>query len=248
MVNVFFSPLFWGIFLLTSAGAFTISKFDLIKRYKAWLNLPLSAPRFIFTLHVTIALFLGVFGLRILGPLGGVIAPLAFYGGKVFLKLRYEEELQAYQRFLPDLLELIALCLSTGLSLPFTLERLLPFLEKREPLWADAIKGVLAELKLGLSLNTAFEHMAEQIPLPALKRITNMVGHAEQYGTQLTPLFKQMAKDMKDAHLAEIETKAQKLPVYLSLILVIFFLPSLLLVTLAPLLLRLIESLSLAFS
>lgn len=248
MASAFVSPLFWAFFFLISGAIVALSKFDVSRPYQKWVALPLNVPHLILFVHACFSLVSGWLGYRWLGSIGLLFVPLSFYVGRSFLRLRYQEQLKDYQRFLPDLLELIALCLSTGLSLPFALERLMPLLEKRSPLWAEAIAGVLAELKLGVPLETAFVHLAEHIPLPALKRISNTVGHAQNYGTQLTPLFKQMAKDMRDTHLLSVETKAQKLPVYLSVILVVFFLPSLLLVTLAPLLIRLMESLSIAFS
>lgn len=248
MVNALVSPLFWSLFFLTTVVLLSLKKLDLTSYYVGWLKLPLKQPRLVLSFHLVFVLSCGFLGYRGLGVLGLTFLPLAFYAGKVFLSLRFEEELKAYSAFLPELLELITLCLRAGLSLEFTLSRLMPLINKRSPFWADAIKEMLAEIKLGLPLNTAFRNLAVLIPLPVITRIANMVGHAQSYGTQLAPLFQQMAKDIRVEQLAILETKAQKLPVYLSIVLVVFFLPCLLLVTLAPLMIRLVESLSLAFT
>jgi tight adherence protein C len=84
----------------------------------------------------------------------------------------------------------------------------------------------------------ALENLAERTGLASLRSIVVTLIQSIQFGTSLAESLRTLAAEMRAERLAHFEERAARLPVLLTLPLMAFILPSLLVVIGTPLVLR----------
>jgi tight adherence protein C len=87
-----------------------------------------------------------------------------------------------------------------------------------------------AELSYLPDRRQAFENLAKRTGLSGVKAVTTALIQAERYGTPVGQALRIMAKENRDMRMSEAERKAASLPPKLTVPMIIFFLPALLLV------------------
>lgn len=138
------------------------------------------------------------------------------------------------QRALPDALDLLLICVQSGLSVEAALGRMTKDMPAQCIELAEELGLTLAELSYLPVRWRAYANLGERIGLPSVKLITAALVQAERHGTSISQALHSAALAGRDARIAEAEYKAAALPAKLSVPLVAFFLPVLLTVILAP--------------
>jgi tight adherence protein C len=80
----------------------------------------------------------------------------------------------------------------------------------------------------------AFENLAARTGLETVKSVTTALVQAERYGTPLGTALRVLAQESRDIRMAEAEKKAMSLPPKLTVPMIVFFLPVLMLVIMMP--------------
>ena len=86
--------------------------------------------------------------------------------------------------------------------------------------------------------NRAISHLAERTGLASLRSIVVTLNQSIQFGTSFAESLRTLAAERRAERLAHFEERAARLPVLLTLPLMAFVLPSLLVVIGTPLVLR----------
>ena len=95
----------------------------------------------------------------------------------------------------------------------------------------------MAEIKLGKSLNEALTDMKKRIPSDAINNaILNMV-ESNMFGNSIKDSMVNQIDFLREKQMLEVKSEINKLPTKVSIISVIFFVPIMLLIILAPVLL-----------
>ena len=84
----------------------------------------------------------------------------------------------------------------------------------------------------------AYEGLSRRVNNPGVKSVATAMIQAERYGTPLGSALRVMAKEIRVLRLAAAVKKAAKLPAQLTVPLILFLLPVLFVVIMAPALLR----------
>jgi tight adherence protein C len=90
----------------------------------------------------------------------------------------------------------------------------------------------------------ALENLAQRVGIASLSGIVAALNQTVRFGTPLAGSLRVLAGEMRAARLARFEERAARLPVFLTLPLMAFILPSLMIVIGTPLALRIIDTLS----
>ena len=93
---------------------------------------------------------------------------------------------------------------------------------------------VLTQLFLVRKLQPWYENLAKRTDLEGVKSVCVALQQAERYGTPVGQALRVMAKENRDARMAEAEKKAAALPPKLTVPMIVFFLPVLLAVVITP--------------
>ena len=198
-------------------------------------GLPLAA--WMFTRNMGID---GIVALSIIAAAGvlGMIAPDMIIQR---MRLRY---LKKVEKGLSDALDLLVICAQAGLSLEPAMARV-----------AVELRGVHLEMCLELELTVreleimadsakALSNFSQRTGLESVGRLTSTLTQTLQYGTPLSEALRTLSNEMRTAMLTAFEERAARLPVMLTLPMILFILPTVFMVVGGPAAIQIIKSLS----
>jgi tight adherence protein C len=144
---------------------------------------------------------------------------------------------------MPDALDLLVICAEAGLSLDHAVEQVGRVLRSSNPEVAEEFAATAAEMRVSPDRGQALESLAQRAGLASLRGIVAALNQAIKFGTPLAGSLRVLASEMRAERLARFEERAARLPVLLTLPLMTFILPSLMIVIGTPLALRIIDML-----
>jgi tight adherence protein C len=145
-------------------------------------------------------------------------------------------------RGLPDVLDLLVICIEAGLSLDQATARTADELKKAHPDLCDELGIVVLEQRAGRPRADAWKHMAERTGVDSLRNLVSMLVQSEQLGTSVAKSLRVHAETLRTQRVQAIEEMAAKTSVKLVFPLVFFIFPALFLVTLGPAVIVMMES------
>jgi tight adherence protein C len=144
---------------------------------------------------------------------------------------------------MPDALDLLVICAEAGLSIDHAIEQVSRVLRYSNSQVAEEFAAAAAEMRVSPVRSQALENLAQRVGLPGLRGIVAALNQSIKFGTPLTESLRVVAGEMRAERLARFEERAARLPVILTLPLMGFILPSLMIVIGTPLALRIIDML-----
>jgi tight adherence protein C len=187
-----------------------------------------------------------VTGLAHLGPFfvylmalgGGFLAP-DFWLGKQIKKRQ-----KKLTRGLPDVLDLLVICMEAGLSLDQATSRCAEELSDSQPEICDELQLVVLEQRAGRARSEAWKNMADRTGVDSLRNLVSMLVQTEQFGTSIAKMLRVHSDTLRVQRVQMVEELASKTSVKLVFPLVLFIFPALFLVTLGPAAIVMAESFS----
>ena len=195
---------------------------------------------------LSLCLIAAVSGLANLGPFfvylmalgGGFLAPDFWLGKKISARQK------KITRGLPDVLDLLVICMEAGLSLDQATARTAQELSTSQPELCDELSVVVLEQRAGRARSDAWKHMSDRTGVESLKNLVSMLVQTEQFGTSIAKMLRVHADTLRVQRVQMIEELAAKTSVKLVFPLVLFIFPALFLVTLGPAAIVMMDSFS----
>lgn len=174
-----------------------------------------------------------------LTPLGNLLIAGASAGFGLIvpsfaLDYRIKQLRNEYRVGFPDFLDLLVVCLESGMSFEAGLDRINHEIGQAYPHLRTNISQLLLELRAGKDRSAALFALADRLGLEEAQSFANMIVQAEQLGSGIAQTLRVCADDMRDRRLLRAEEYAQALPVMLVGPLGVFIFPAILVVTLLP--------------
>lgn len=141
---------------------------------------------------------------------------------------------KALLRAFPDALDLLLICVQSGMSVEAALAKVTRDISSQSIALAEELSLTMAELAYLPSRWRAYQNLGDRTGLPAVKLIAAALAQAERYGTSISQALTAAALECREARIEEAEKKAAALPPKMAIPLVVFFLPILLTIILAP--------------
>ncbi|HEV2676363.1 MAG TPA: type II secretion system F family protein [Aliidongia sp.] len=141
-----------------------------------------------------------------------------------------------------DVLDLLVICVETGLGLEQALDRVSRDIAVANPVIAEELAKTVAEIRVLPQMRDAFDNFAKRSRLPAIKSVMTTLIQTIQYGTPLAQSLRVLSGDMRAHRMLEIEERAARLPVLLTIPLIMFILPCLFIVLGGPAVLQVMTS------
>jgi tight adherence protein C len=132
---------------------------------------------------------------------------------RLIFQLRQKRK-QAILRALPDQLDLLIICIESGLNFMASLARTLKESEKNTPL-SKELDLLYHEYLGGLPLSTACARMAQRCDMPEITSILSAITQSEKLGLGLGQTLRTQAFEFRDKYRQRIREKAFKIPVKL---------------------------------
>ena len=158
----------------------------------------------------------------------GYLAPDFWLGRKI--KARQS----AIRLGLPDVLDMLVICVEAGLGLDQATARTAQELAPAQPAVSDELGIVVLEQRAGRPRADAWKHMAERTDVDTVRNLVSMLVQSEQFGTSIAKTLRTHSETLRTQRIQQVEEMAAKTTVKLIFPLVLFIFPCLFLVTLGP--------------
>ncbi len=167
---------------------------------------------------------------------------LGFLAPDFWLGRRIKTRQKRMERGLPDVLDLLIICIEAGLSLDQATARTAAELKKAQPELCDEFGILVLEQRAGRARSDAWKHLADRTGVESLRNLVSVLVQSEQFGTSVAKTLRVHSDTLRSKRIQQIEELAAKTSVKLVFPLVLFIFPALFLVTLGPAVILMSES------
>ena len=157
---------------------------------------------------------------------------------------RRKTYLSAVDRGLSDGLDMMVICAEAGLSLEATLQRVSIEVEPAHPRLAAELVRTSNELSMVADSRNVLAGMGARTGLTSLKRLGATMIQSLQYGTPLSSALRTLAIELRQETLTRFEERAARLPVLLTIPMIVFILPCVFLVVTGPILVHVLKTMT----
>lgn len=175
------------------------------------------------------------FGLSIGGAYFG------FYLPTIIISNLIQRRQKSIKSVFPDALDLLLICVQAGMSVEAAMNKVTSEISSRSIELAEEFSLTTAELSYLPERRQAYDNLGKRTGVPAVKAVSTSLIQAERYGTAVGQALRVLAKESRDMRMAEAEKKAAALPPKLTVPMIVFFLPVLMMVILGPAFIQVME-------
>ena len=169
----------------------------------------------------------------IVGGIAGYVGP------SIYIDRRIAARKVEHRSGFPDFMDLLVVCADSGLSMEAALERVGRELGDSYPSLSANIHITNLEIRAGRALKDALERFADRLALDEARAFATLINQSIDLGSSITDALRVYSDDMRHKRLSLAEEKAYALPVKLSLPMMICIFPTLFVVILLPVFVRL---------
>jgi len=163
--------------------------------------------------------------------IGFALVLLLTIGPYLYFKFRIRERERMIERSLPGFLDMLTFTIEAGLGLVPALKRVS---KGEKSTLGEELRRSLIQVELGFSQREVLNELVTRIPSSDVKHFVEAILLSERLGTSLARTMRVQANLLRTRRRQRAEVKAQTAPIRIIPALVFFFLPSLLLIYLAP--------------
>jgi len=145
------------------------------------------------------------------------------------------------RRGLPDVLDLLVICIEAGLGIDQATSRATEELQLAQPSLSDELGIVVLEQRAGRPRSEAWKNFADRCDVEAIRNLVSVLAQSEQFGTSIAKTLRVHSDGLRVKRRQEVEEQAAKTTVKLVFPLVLFIFPSIFLVTLGPAVITMME-------
>lgn len=169
----------------------------------------------------------------------------AGYVGWVACSMWLDRQVAKRQRALragfPDALDLLVVCVESGLGLAPALARVADELAMSHPELGDELTLVNAEMRAGVERGAALKNLADRTGLEDVRGMTALLVQTMRFGTSIADALRIYSDEFRDKRTQAAEEQAAKISTKMIFPLVLFQFPSFFLVAVGPAVLGLID-------
>jgi tight adherence protein C len=162
----------------------------------------------------------------------------AFYFPDMWIAMRTRSLQRQYREGFPDALDLLVVCVEAGLSLDAAINRVGQEIGYAHAAIAENFTLMSLELRAGGTRADALHNLAERMGIDEVRSMVTLLLQSEELGTSIADALRIYADDMRSMRMLTAEAKAQALPVKLALPLGFFVFPTMMIVILLPVMIR----------
>lgn len=180
-------------------------------------------------------------------PMGTLIAiGISGYGGfyiatsviKKFILETANTRRDAIEEGIPDLLDIMVICAEAGFDIQKILQKAAKEIAISNKTLADELQHTNAEFKLSANFYQILKNLEERTESLKVQSICNIIIQSIEMGTSLTDSLKTLSHDIRNERSLKAEEQAGKVPNKITIPLLLFIMPCLFIIILAPMLLK----------
>lgn len=170
---------------------------------------------------------------------GGVLA--GFVLPDAYLKNKAAKRREILNYVLPEGLDLLTICVEAGLSIDAAFRRVSREMQGSMPELATEFDMTAIELTYLPDRQQALENLASRSNSAAIAALVNALRQTEKYGTPLAGSLRILSQEFRQTRASKAEEKGARMPALMTVPLMVFILPTLITVLVAPAILQVLQ-------
>jgi tight adherence protein C len=174
-----------------------------------------------------------------------LFAALAGYFGSLACSIWLDRQVEQRQRALragfADALDLLVVCVESGLGIAPALQRVADDLAVSHPELGEELALVNAEMRAGVERGVALKNLSDRTGLDDIRGLTALLVQTMRFGTSVADALRVYSDEFRDKRTQAAEERAAKIGTKMIFPLVLFLFPSFFLVTIGPAVIGLVD-------
>jgi tight adherence protein C len=179
---------------------------------------------------------------------GSVCAVMGLYLPALIIRIKADRRRESLVNGFPDCLDLMLICVESGLGLEAALDRVGMEMVLAHPDVARLLTTTNLRLRAGSTREVALRRMAEDAGVDEIRSFSTLLIQSDKLGTSISTTLRVYAAEMRDRRRMRAEEKAHRLPVLISIPLVTCMLPTMIGTLMLPAAIRVVRQLMPALS
>lgn len=163
-----------------------------------------------------------------------LMAGLGFFLPNIWLGFRVKGRQNRIDKALPDILDLLVICIESGLALQAALNKVAEEIRLTYRDFYDELQIVCAEIRGGIPWDESFDNLGKRTGVQSVKSLVGMMIQTEKLGVSIGQALRHHGDFTRTQRILRVEENAAKLPVKILIPLVFCILPVMFLVILGP--------------
>ena len=177
----------------------------------------------------------------VMTSLGGLVGGYSL--PSEFVKLMTRRRRREVGRALPNTLDLLTVCVESGLGLDQGILHVARELGRAHPEMSEELSMINFETRAGKSRTEALRNLASRTGVPDVKELVSVLIQADRFGTSVAQTLRTYSTHLRIQARQRAEEKAAQLSVKLVFPIFFFILPSLFVITVGPVVVRIFREL-----
>jgi len=165
---------------------------------------------------------------------GSIAAFLGLYLPALFVRAKADRRTEAIVNGFPSCLDLMLVCVEAGLGLEAAMDRVGREMVVSHPLAAKLLTMATLRLRAGASREDALRQMASDASVDEIKSFSTLLIQSDKLGSSISSTLRVYASEMRERRRMRAEERAHRLPVLISIPLVVCMLPVMIGVLMLP--------------
>ena len=165
---------------------------------------------------------------------------VGFFGPDLYIYQRTYDRTEQLQRDLPDAIDLMTISVEAGLGFDAAVQQVAT---RTEGPLADEFTRMLREMQLGSGRSEALRGLAERCNVDDVRTFVGAMVQADSFGIPVAQVLRVQSGEMRIKRRQRAETKAQQVPVKMTVPLIFFILPCLFVPVMGPAILSIMDNL-----
>ena len=164
----------------------------------------------------------------------GMAVGLGWLAPALYVERRKDARQTRLRGAFPDALDLMVVCVESGLALPQAIERVAEEMAVSQVELAEELETVNAEIRAGIPSATALANLAERTGLEDMRGLVSLLAQSIRFGTSVADTLRIYAEEFRDRRTQAAEEQAAKIGTKLVFPLIFCLWPSFFLVAIGP--------------
>ena len=162
------------------------------------------------------------------------IAVAGLRGSRLYVENFRVKRMERLVYSFPEMLDLLLVCIESGLGLDAALNRVCKELRHIHPDIVFELDRLRLELTMLSDRSNALQNMADRIDLVSFKTLVAALIQTEKFGTSLTDTLRVLSEEQRLARLYNAEQRAARIPVLITIPLILCIMPAFIMIIIGP--------------
>jgi len=173
---------------------------------------------------------------RIAWPMfyGLVFASIGYYAPSIYVSNRLANRQKELRRTFPDALDLICTSVEAGQGIDAAFRKVAAEMKTASPLLSSELMATTHEIQAGIPRVQALRNLARRTGVEEMGALVNVLAQSERFGTPVARALRVHSRMVRTKRMQKAEEAAAKISPYMTLAMIAFILPCLIVILIGP--------------